>query len=330
MTGSAIAAVFASTLVAALLAGCGGGRDTSRATQVVAKVNDEELSVHQLNYHLQRTPTVSPERVAEVRREVLERLIDQELAVQLAREAKLDRDAEVLQRLDAARRDVLSRAWFERVAAQVSKPDAAEVARFFDEHPALFNERRVWRLNEIVLPSAPADWPRISRELESAKSAFEAAMLLRRRGIDTAVATDVARPSETVPLDVLPRMARMKPGDLIAYLNGPQVVIVEVRSFQPAPLDATQARASIEQYLMNRRRIDAVQAEAKRLRAGAKISYVGEFAGAAPAGGAVSPAPAAAPAAAGAPAIPSSAAGSAPPAGAPPKDVVDKGIGGLR
>jgi len=321
MAGSATAVVFATALAAALVAGCGGGRDTARATQVVAKVNDEELSVHQLNYHLQRAPAVSPERLAEVRREVLERLIDQELAVQLAREAKLDRDAEVLQRLDAARRDVLSRAWFERVAAQVSKPDAAEVSRFFDEHPALFTERRVWRLNEIVLPSAPADWPRIARELEPAKSAAEAATLLRRRGIDTAVATDVARPSETVPLDVLPRMARMKPGELIAYMNGPQVVIVEVRSFQPAPLDATQARASIEQYLMNRRRIDAVQAEAKRLRAGAKIGYVGEFAGALPAGGAGSPAPAAAP---------SPAAGSAPTGGSAPKDVIDKGLGGLR
>lgn len=321
MTGSTTAVVLAATIAAALVAGCGGGRDTARATQVVAKVNDEELSVHQLNYHLQRTPAASPERLAEVRREVLERLIDQELAVQLAREAKLDRDAEVLQRLDAARRDVLSRAWFERVAAQVSKPDAAEVSRFFDEHPALFTDRRVWRLNEIVLPSAPADWSRIARELESAKSAAEAATLLRRRGIDTAVATDVARASETVPLDVLPRMARLKPGDLIAYLNGPQVVIVEVRSFQPAPLDATQARASIEQYLMNRRRIDAVQAEAKRLRAGAKVSYVGEFAGASPSSEAASPAPAAAPA---------PAAGSAPPAGAPPKDVIDKGIGGLR
>jgi EpsD family peptidyl-prolyl cis-trans isomerase len=312
MTGLAAAAV----LAVVLLAGCGGGRDGARATQVVAKVNDGELSVHQVNHHLQRIPGVPAERLAEVRREVLERLIDQELAVQFAKDAKLDRDAEVLQRIDAARRDVLARAWFERVASQVTKPDAGEIDTFFREHPALFAERRIWRLNEIVLPAQPPNWPQIERELDAVKSAVEAAAVLRRRGIDTAIATDIARASETVPLDALARFAKLKPGDVATYMNGPQVVIVEVRSFQPAPLDATQARAPIEQYLMNRRRLDAIQAESKRLREGAKIRYMGEFAGATAAGGPASPAPPA----------------SAPPtpAASPSREAIDKGIGGLR
>lgn len=157
--------VAATIATAAALAACSGG-DGKKPTQVAAKVNDDEISVHQINFVLQRTPGVTAERAPEIRREVLERLIDQELLVQKAKETRLDREADTLQRLEAARREVLSRAYLERVAAQVTKPDAAEVAKFYKENPQLFTERRIYRLNEIVLPGRPANWAQLSKELD--------------------------------------------------------------------------------------------------------------------------------------------------------------------
>ena len=280
--------------LALAVAACGGGSG-KKATQVAAKVNDEELSVHQINFVLQRTPGVTPEKAKEASREILERLIDQELAVQRAKDAKLDRDAQVMQRLEAARREILAQAWIERMAAQVAKPEAAEVEKFYKDNPALFSERRVWRLNEIVLPGRPANWDEVQKELKPVKSAAEAAGVLRKRGIDTAVATDVARGSEGIPLDVLPNFAKLPNGEVAIFQNGPQLVIAEIRSSQSAPLDVKQAGPAIEQFISNRKRAEVVQAEMKRLRETAKIEYKGEFeAGAA----AVAPKPAAAPKAA--------------------------------
>jgi EpsD family peptidyl-prolyl cis-trans isomerase len=296
----------ASTLLA--LAACGGSPGGARPTQVVAKVNDDELSVHQVNFVLQRTPGIPPERAAEAKKQILERLIDQELAVQKAREAKLDRDPDIMQRLEAARREVLARAYLERVAAQAGRPDAAEVERFFRENPKLFAERRIWRLNEIVLPGRPVNWDTLQKELAAVKTAAEAAELLRRRGVDTAVATNVARGSEAIPLDVLPRFAALKDGEVAIFQNGPQLVIAEIRSSQPAPLDAKQAGPAIEQFIVNRRRAEAVQAEGKRLRETARIEYKGEFA----AEGAAPPPPKPAPKAEG------------------EKGAIEKGIGGLK
>ena len=301
--------VAAALAVALAAAACGGGGSgAKKATQIVAKVNDDELSVHQINFVLQRTPGIPPERAAEARKEVLERLIDQELAVQRAKESKLDRDAAIMQRLEAARREVLARAYMERVAAQVPKPDAGEVAKFFADNPSLFAERRIWRLNEIVLPGQPSNWATLSKQLAPLKTAAEAAVLLRRAGIDSAVATNVARGSEGIPLDLLPKFAKLKDGDVAIFQNGPQIVIAEIRSSQSAPLDAKQAGPAIEQFIMNRRRTEAAQAEMKRLRDGAKIEYKGDFAQ----GGAE---PAAKP---------------APKASDGEKGAIERGVGGLK
>ena len=295
-------------LACATLAACGGGGGSGKPTQVAARVNSDEISVHQINHVLQRTPGIPAERAGEAKREILERLIDQELTVQRAKEMKLDRDADVLQRLEAARREVLSRAYLERVAAQVAKPTPAEIETFFRENPSLFAERRIWRLNEIVLPGRPPNWAQLAKELAPVRSAAEAADLLRRRGIDSAVATNVARGSEGIPLDVLPRFAKLKDGEVAIYQNGPQVVVAEIRSSQPAPLDAKQAGPAIEQFILNRRRNEAVQADMKRMRETAKIEYRGEFEREA---GAATPA--------------------APPAApAQGKGAIEKGIGGLK
>ena len=80
------------------------------ATQVAAKVNAEEITVHQVNNILARNPNVKPEAAGEAKREILNRLIDQQLAKQEAIEAKLDRSPNVMQAIEAARSEILARA----------------------------------------------------------------------------------------------------------------------------------------------------------------------------------------------------------------------------
>ena len=269
--------IAAAVFVAAVLSACGS--QSGQGSQVVARVNDAELSIHQLNHVLKRTSGIAPERAAEARREILERLIDQELAVQKAREARLDRDPEILQRIEASRREVLARAHLERSAAQVPRPTAGEIDAFFKANPLLFSERRVWRLDEIVLSPAPASWPELSKVLEPARSVSEVASMLRTRGIDAPVNPGVHRASEAVPLEVLPGFAKLKEGDVAMYAAGGQAVIAQIRGVQSAPVEAKRPSGAIEQNLMNRRRGEATQAEIKRLREIAKIEYRGEFEG---------------------------------------------------
>src|SRR5688500_1830131 len=75
------------------LGACDSKEPQKPASQVAAKVNSGEISVHQVNYALTRAGVRAskPEMAPQVRREILNRLVDQELAVEQAINKKLDR-----------------------------------------------------------------------------------------------------------------------------------------------------------------------------------------------------------------------------------------------
>src|SRR4051812_48453470 len=108
------ALALALAVAATLLVGCGDKKKDKAATQTAAKVNKEEITVHQINFLLAQQRALPPEQAASANRAVLERLIDQELTLQKASDQKLDRDPRVVQQLEAARREIISRAYLEK------------------------------------------------------------------------------------------------------------------------------------------------------------------------------------------------------------------------
>src|SRR5882724_11602299 len=94
-------------IVVALLAvtlGCGRDSKSAAATQVLAKVNGDEISVHQLNDRLSQVQIPTDVDATAVRKQVLESLIDEQLLVQRAMADKVDRDPQVLQAIERTKR----------------------------------------------------------------------------------------------------------------------------------------------------------------------------------------------------------------------------------
>ncbi|HEY9105136.1 MAG TPA: EpsD family peptidyl-prolyl cis-trans isomerase, partial [Roseateles sp.] len=155
------ASLLAAMAVAAMLAACGGGDKGDKASQTAAKVNKEEITVHQINFVLQRQPGLRPEQAEAAGRQVLERLIDQELAVQKAQEQKIDRDPRVVQQIEAAKREIIARAYAERIGEGVAKPSNDEIAKYYADKPALFKERRIYSLQEVQIEAKPEQFEAI-------------------------------------------------------------------------------------------------------------------------------------------------------------------------
>jgi EpsD family peptidyl-prolyl cis-trans isomerase len=301
-------------LAATLLVACGGGKDKA-ASQVAAKVNKEEISVHQINFVLQQQRGLRPEQADAVGRQVLERLVDQELAVQKAQELKLDRDPRVLQQIEAARREIVARAYLEKTGEAAAKPSAEEIKKYYDDKPALFKERRVYNIQELAIEAPREQVEALRVQMQSAKSANEFVDFLKAKGIKFA-ASQAVRPAEQLPLSMLDTFSKMKDGQslLLPTASGAQVVVLA--GSRSEPVDEARAQPAIEQFLQNDAKRKLIEADMKAMRAAAKIEYVGKFAE----GAASAPAPAAQ----AAPAAPVQAASAA---GGLSSDDISKGMG---
>ena len=100
----------------------------------------------------------SPEAAPKIRREILDKLVDQELAVEQAVEKKLDRSPEVLMAIENARREILARAYVEQITASMPKPTVDEAKKYYAENPQLFAERRIYNIQEIVTSRISRGW----------------------------------------------------------------------------------------------------------------------------------------------------------------------------
>jgi len=307
-------------VIAAPLTGCNDDKSGSKATQVAAKVNGAEISVHQINAVLSKANGITNENAAQARKEILDRLIDQQIAVEQALAKKLDRNPDVLLNIEAARRDILARAYLEQIAAAQPKAPDDEVAKYYEDHPDLFAKRRVYNLQELAIQKNGTSLDELKTLVAAGKSMEEIAGWLKSKNIP-ARGNAGARAAEQLPLELLPKLAQMKDGQT-ALIDGPQqAFIMRVLASQSAPVDEATAKPRIQQFLQNQRNTKAVTEEMKKLKDAAKIELVGDFAKPADAPAAKAEAPAAAPAAAPAPAAS---------AEKPAVNAIEKGVAGLK
>ena len=271
---TSIAALAAAVLV--VLTGCGEKKDKP-ASQTAAKVNKEEITVHQINFVLQQQRGLAPEQAASASKVALERLVDQELALQKAQDQKLDRDPRVVQQLEAARREIIARAYVEKIAAGAPKPSAAEIKSYYNAHPALFKERRVYNLQELAIQAKPEQVAELQAKLSASKDVPDFINYLKANDFKFA-ANQAVRGAEQLPLANLDKFAQLKDGQTVfsPTPNGAQVVIMAGARSQP--VDEARASPAIEQFLWNERKRKVVEDDMKALRGAAKVEYVGDYA----------------------------------------------------
>jgi EpsD family peptidyl-prolyl cis-trans isomerase len=270
-------AVMATVCAAVVLTGCGGKKDKEAvASQTAAKVNKQELTVHQINFVLQQQRGLRQDQLESASHQVLERLIDQELALQKAEESKIDRDPGVQQQLEAARREIIARAYVDRIGAGAAKPTPEQVKQFYETKPALFKARAIYNLQEILVEATPQQVAELKPKVQAAKNANEIVELLRGAGLKFA-ANQAVRAAEQLPLQSLDAFAAMKEGEVRVdpAPNGMRIVVLA--GLRQAPVSLEQATPAIEQYLLNDHKRELIAAHLKQLRADAKIEYVGKF-----------------------------------------------------
>lgn len=271
---------FSFALLATLgLSACSEKNKPSASTQVAAKVGSEEISVHQINQILRssNTTNASPQATLALGHEILEKLIDQQLAINQATANQLNRAPQVIADIEAARRDVLARAYLQQIASGLPKPTAEEVKKYYAAHPELFSERRIFNMQEIATPNAPGVAEHLRNFSTAGKTTTEVSAWLKSQSI-AFNDNRASRTAEQIPLEMLAKIHPLKDGQSIVVDTTQAVTFLVVTSSQRASLDEAAAQPRIEQFLNNQQTNQAIAANIKELRANTKITYQDEFA----------------------------------------------------
>lgn len=265
-------------LMAALVSGCGDKKDAAAGgEQAAAKVNGTELTIGQVNYALQRMPNLDPEQAKAASLKVVRNLVDQEVIAQKALTDKLDSDPAVVQALDAARRQILVEAYMERKLATMAEPTDAEVTDYFNAHPELFAERKIYRLQEITIKAPQDKHEAIREQLVASKNLNDFVAWLNAENLPAKPAQGV-KAAEQLPLDILPKLAQMQAGQTVVANAPDGLLVIVMAGSQAQPVTLEQAKPAIARVLKAMARQKAAKAELDTLKAAAKIEYLGDFA----------------------------------------------------
>jgi len=287
-----------SVLLAALVvavAGCGEKKTAEApASQVAAKVNGEAINTVTIESELARAGVKNSAQAQDAANRVLSALLEQRLFVQQAKKTGLEKEADVMQSLQAAERQVLAQAYLDKVTARAAKASDTEISDYYGKHPELFGERRIYRLQEIMIQVSPENAGAVKARLASGANLNDLVQWLKSQNIPARGVQSV-KPAEQLPLELVARLHPLKDGQAIT-LEGPNLItILALTGSQSQPLSLEQAKAAIERFLLTAHKRDLAKAELDKLRAAAKIEYVAPYAEAKVAGH-VASAPSASPA----------------------------------
>ena len=261
--------------LAILTQGC--GEKSKSDTQVAARVNGDEITVSQINGTVQRLGNVPQDKVKEVSNQALKGLVDQQLLIQQALKDKLDRNPNVMQALESARRQILAQAFIQTKTEDLPKPSDAEIGAFINKHPELFSERRVYRLQEIGIQDALGKADQIRAQLNASKNLQEFAQWLKAQNFKFK-AGQAERSAEQLPSPLATQLLNVKPGQAIIANNNGTLVVMLVAAVAAQPLSEEQAKPVAARILTTQKQREVAEQELKELRDAAKIEYLGTFA----------------------------------------------------
>ncbi|PPD12394.1 EpsD family peptidyl-prolyl cis-trans isomerase [Methylophilus sp.] len=257
--------------ISSLISGCSDSDGVLKTGQVIAKVNGDEITVHQVNTEIKRmqVPVVNPQLVA---KNVLTSLIDRQLLVQEAIKLNLDRTPEVVQLVDTARAQIYAQAYLARKVSALSIASDSEVSTFINEHPEVFSRRKVFTTEDFIFAN---DTKKIDFEvLQTLVTNVEQLKeWLKTNQISYEIAEENI-PTEAMPKEIMPLIDQIKVGDLLFMHDDIKVVVRSVINISDVPLQPVQAKNMATKAVNERKRQQMILDEVQRLKKLAKIQIL--------------------------------------------------------
>lgn len=210
------------------------------------------------------------------RKAQLESVIAEQVLANAATKGKLEADAGVRSAMETARRQILARAYLAKQAAAQAKVTEEDIKAFYDQHPELFSERKVYRLQEIAITVAGNRIADISKKFEGMKTFGERAAWLTKNDIPFTTGV-LVKGAEDWPADLLASLTKMKDGTAFDLPNTKGFSMLQLTGVEAQPVTLAQAQGQIARFIGNQRMGELVNRETKRLREAARVEYFAPY-----------------------------------------------------
>jgi len=278
INGSILPVVALSCFLLMFITGCSNNEETSVASgQVVAKVNDSEISIHQVNFELSRNPRfrqIDPQVASEV---VVKQLVQQEVLVQKAKQSKLDRDPEVMQAIESAKRKILAQTYMQRIALAILPPTQAEIDDFISEHPEFFDKRRVYQLKEVIIDKSSINEEELTEKVKANNSFNDILEWLKSENARAKTSQGV-KSAEQLSAAVAKGLLVMKAQQVAIIPDERALYLFYIDAIKEQPVPADKINNNAENYILAEKRKKAAIDDAKIAYDMSKIEYLGQFA----------------------------------------------------
>ena len=264
--------LFITLLALSIVVGCGKKPSDEKASQSIVRVNGDEITVLQLNTELQRA-NIQPAKQEETTKQIVSALVDRQILMQEAHKQRLDRSPRVMQAIENAKTQIIAQAYLEEKAAAVAKPTDAEVADYLSKHTDIFANRKVFMMEEIAFKVDAENVQGVQSLSDSAKTLDDVTHWLDAHQIKYA-RNRASHAAETVPPQLLEKLAMMVTGDLIFINSNGGTVAARMLEVKDAAISEKDAKPFIERIIVDKKHKQIAEDEVKRLRSASKIEYI--------------------------------------------------------
>lgn len=280
---STSARLFCWPILTLALAACGSDPEGGETGQVVARVNSDEITVHQLDLELDQLDLGAQDDSRAVLDHVIQQLVDRRLLVQQAQNIELDRIPQVMMALERARDQVLAQYYLDQIDGGPEEPGPTELMEYYDAHPALYADRRIYDFRQLIVelnsdPNAAVGAEQVVERLGANPPIGELLTWLEQAGLAYRL-THLDEAAEDLPRPVLDKLESMQPGQTSRIELGEGMIVVYLLGAREAPVARELALPDIKRMLSERKRRQLVESQIETLREKAAIQYFPDVVG---------------------------------------------------
>jgi peptidyl-prolyl cis-trans isomerase C len=272
-----LALVTASCLIGSvLLSGC----QKEATGQVAAVVNDEEITLQEINTELGQTQIPEGVNKEQVQQAALQRIVERRLLAQAAREDGIDQTPEFLIRRRQLEDALLVQLLGEKLGRTTAVPEGTAVDTFMRQNPAVFGGRAILTVDRIQF-AMPSDANKL-RALEGDHSMDAVAASLGEMGIQFSRGAAQVD-SAVLGQERLNRIRALPEGEPFVIPENGMVTVAVITGETPQPVQPDQGRPVAVRMMRNQSLADAMRSRLDSEKAKAKIEYQTGFAPPSPA-----------------------------------------------